>query len=100
MSRSHKRGVLPRMVGQYSYGKEEWEMASVCGFHKSEQSLPQRSLLDTSDRLVGGCNNSSPSDELFICLSRVPSDTISSGRLGEDCFCYTHWELPLQSDAL
>ena len=67
------------MVGQHGGGKEEeCEVASMCGFHRSKQSLPQRSLPDTLDRLVGGCNNWSSSDELFRCLLGVPSDTIGS----------------------
>ena len=67
------------MVGQHSGDKEEkWETASMCGLHKSKQSLPQGSLLGTSKRPVDGCNSRSSSDKFFRCLSRVPSDTIGS----------------------
>ena len=57
----------------------------VCvDFTDLNKVCPQRSLLDISDRPVGGCNGWSSLYELFECLSKVPSDTISSGRPKED----------------
>ena len=96
MRRGNKRGFLARMFVQHGGGKEgEWEMASVCGFHRSKQSLPQGPLLDTSNRPASGRDGWSSSDKLSRCISRVPSDTISPGRPSEDYFCNAHWELPL-----
>ena len=68
------------MIGQHSGGKkEEWEIVSMCGLHGSKQSLPLRSLLDTSDRPIGGCNSWSSLDEFFRCFLGVPLNTIGSG---------------------
>ena len=74
-----KEVFLLRIVGQHSGGKkEEWEMASVCGCHRSKQSLLQRPLPNTSDRPIGERDGWSSSNELFRCLSEVPSINISS----------------------
>ncbi|XP_065629746.1 uncharacterized protein LOC136067583 [Quercus suber] len=64
------------MVGQYCGGKEEErEVASVCGLHKSEQGLPKGSFPYAQDRLAGGCNRRSSSDELRRRLSGITPNT-------------------------
>ena len=80
--------------------KEKWEVASVCRFHKPEQSLFKGSFPRASDRLIGRCNRGPSSDKLPRCLLRIPSDTASLRRSGKDSFCHSHWKLPLQSDVL
>ena len=84
------------MVGQHGAGEEEeWEVVSVCRFHRFKQSLPQEPLPNTPNRPVNGRDGWSSSDKFFGCLSEVPSDTISFGKPGEDCFCNSSWELSL-----
>jgi len=48
--------------------------------------MPQGPFPDSPNRPIGGRDGRSSLDEFFGCLSRVPSDTISFGRPGEDCF--------------
>ena len=52
----------------------------------------------TSDRPTSGCDCRPSLDELFRCLSGVPSNITSLGRLGKDNFCHSYWKLPLQGD--
>ena len=47
-------------------------MASVCRFHRLEQSLFKRSFPPASDRLIGRCNSRPSSDELPRCLLGIP----------------------------
>ena len=89
------------MTDQHHGGKKEkWEMASVCRFHRFEQSLSKRSFPSASDRPIGRCNSRPSLDELPRCLLGIPPNTTSTGRSGKDSFCHSHWKLPLQSDAL
>ena len=52
-------------------------MVSMCGFHGFKQGLPKRPLPYTSNRPAGRCHYRPSSDELFRCLLRIPSNTIS-----------------------
>ena len=49
----------------------------MCRFYKLDQSLSKGPLPYASDWSTGGRNCWPSSDELFGCLSRVPSDTFS-----------------------
>ena len=71
-------------------------MASMCRFHRFEQSLPQGSFPNVSNRLVGECHCRPSLNKLFGCLPRVPSDTFSFEGSREDIFCHFYWKLPLQ----
>ena len=62
--------------------------------------MPKRPIPHASNRPAGGYNNGPSSDELFKCLPRLSSDTISPGGLGEDTLRDTYWELPLQGNAV
>ena len=89
------------MASQHRGGKKEkWEVASVCRFHRLEQSLSKRSFPAVLDRPIGRCNSKPSSDELPRCLLEIPPDTINPRRSGKDNFYHSHWKLPLQSDAL
>ena len=69
-----------QMVGQHGSGeKEKWKVASLRKFHGFKQNLHQGSLLDTSNRSIGGCDGWSSSNKLFGCISRIPLDTTSFG---------------------
>ena len=88
------------MVGEYSGGKkEEWEVASLCRFHRLEQGVPKRSAPNASDRPVGRCNCRPPSNELLGCFSELSSNTTSPGRSRKNSIHDSYWKLPLQSDA-
>ena len=76
------------MVDQHNGGKnEKREVASVCGFHKLEQSLSEGSFPPSSNRPTGRCNSESSLDEFLGCLLGIPPKTTSPERLRKDSFC-------------
>ena len=92
---------LSWMDGQYCGCEEkERKMASVHRFHGFKQDLSERSLSHSLDWLAGRCYCRPSSDKLFRCLSRIPLNTASTRGPGKDNFCYSHWKLPLQGNAL
>ena len=89
------------MVGQYYGSKEkEQKVASLCRFHGFKQGMFERSLPYASHRPAGRCYCRPSFDELLRYLSKVPSNTVSTRGLRKDKFCYSHWKLSLQGDAL
>ena len=75
------------MVGQYCGSKEkEWKVTSLRGLHKFKQGLSERSLPHASHRPAGWRNRRPSSDELLICLSRVPSNIASTRGSGKTVF--------------
>lgn len=54
---------------------------------------------DTEDRSIGGCHSRMLEDELFGCLSRLPSNRFGPQGSGENFFYYVQGKLSLHSDA-
>ena len=88
------------MVSQHGGGEEEKrKVEGMCRLHRFEQSMSERPFPHALDWPADGCHCRSSLDELFGCISRIPSNTSSHGRSRDDSFCHSYWELPLQSDA-
>ena len=84
------------MVSQHRGSKkEEWKVTSVCGLHRLEQSLSEKSFPLSLDRPVGRRNGRPSSDEFPGRLPGIPLDTTGLRRSRENSFCHPHWELPL-----
>ena len=79
--------------------EEKWEVTSVYRLYRLEQSPSKGPISHALDWSASGRNCRPSSDELFGCLSRVPLDTFSLVKLGENNFCHSYWKLPLQGDA-
>ena len=66
----------------------KWRMC--VDFTNLKQSLFERSFPPSSDIPVGGHNGRPSSNEFPGRLSRIPSNTTSLGRSGENIFCHSH----------
>ena len=89
------------MASQYCGGKKEKrEVPTMCGLHRFELGLPERSFPYASNRLIGGCDGGTSSDEFLGRLPGISPDIARPRRSGKDSSCHSHWKLPLQSDAI
>ena len=89
------------MAGQHNRGEEkEWEVAGLRGLQRLEQGLPEGSFPYAVNRLIGGFDRETPSNEFLRCLLRLPSDTPGCRGPRINGFCHPCWKLPLQGNAL
>uniref|UniRef100_A0A2N9H9C9 Integrase catalytic domain-containing protein n=1 Tax=Fagus sylvatica TaxID=28930 RepID=A0A2N9H9C9_FAGSY len=87
---SNSASSIPNLAIKYSCSiEEEWEVESLCGLHRSEQGLSERSLSSPKNRSVGRLGRRACSDEFFRCISRISSNSHDPVRLGEDSFYYS-----------
>ena len=66
------------MVGEYRGGQEEdWQMESLCRFHRFELSVPKEPVPYAKDRSIGRCHLWAPEDEFLGHLSGLSLDRLS-----------------------
>ena len=96
-----KEFFYPKWLAYTMMVKKKSGKWRVCiDFTDLNKGLSERSFPHASHRPAGWRNRRPSSDELLRCLSRVPSNTISTRGSGENNFYHSHWKLPLQGDAL
>ena len=83
-----KEVFYPEWLANTVVVEEVWEMASLRELHRLEQGLPEGSFPYASDRPIGGFDRGTPSNKLFGCLPRLPSNTPGCRRPRKNSFCH------------